>query len=127
MPDIPLKWVEMKSPIGFSWTPERISAMTNDSKVGCNPTIAAEITIRLTEDEAAALHALTEYGVDPFLRVFYNSLGTYCLQLHEAGLRSLFQTISGSSGISRFLQMAKDARAVFQGTKVAVRIEEVPK
>lgn len=50
-------------------------------------------TITLSEIELRALDALVGYGVDSFLARFYTVLGKSYLEPHEAGIRSLFQTI----------------------------------
>ncbi|MNO13198.1 hypothetical protein D3C76_28270 [compost metagenome] len=54
-----------------------------------------EVTTQLTINEAElrALDALVGYGVDPFLKAFYEQLGKTYMQPHEAGLRELFETI----------------------------------
>jgi len=39
------------------------------------PTVRLDVTIQLSEDEAAALDALFGYDVEAFLRTFYTSLG----------------------------------------------------
>lgn len=90
------------------------------AKIDCRPNISAFITLRLSEAEAAALDAIVGYGVDPFLKVFYEQLGKSYLQDHEAGLRSLFESVrTGEASVQSFLNKAKDARAVFEGVKSA--------
>jgi hypothetical protein len=49
--------------------------------------------IKFTEAELRALDALIGYGVDPFLKVFYEKLGKAYMQPHEQGLRKLFKTL----------------------------------
>ena len=49
--------------------------------------------LTLSEVELRALDALVGYGVEPFLKVFYEKLGKAYMQPHEAGLRSLFKAI----------------------------------
>lgn len=84
------------------------------AKVDCRPTIQALITIQMSEDEAAALDALAGYGVDAFLKVFYEHLGQAYLKPHERGLRSLFESVQrGNAGVRLFLGRAKAAREVF--------------
>lgn len=87
-------------------------------KIDGAPTIAVDITIRLTESEARALDALAGYGVDSFLEVFYK-LGRAYMEPHEGGLRSLFCAIRGHGGIPGVLSRIDDARAVFDGRKIA--------
>ncbi len=89
-------------------------------KINGVPTISVDITIRLTESEARALDALAGYGIDAFLKVFY-TLGRHYMEPHEDGLRSLFEAIRGNSGILSVLSRTDDARAVFEGQKVAIR------
>jgi len=84
--------------------------------------IQAEICIRLSEEEAAALDALAGYGAEAFLKVFYAHLGKSYLEPHEKGLRLLFDTIRGP--MSDFYEKANQARLVFYGQRKAVRIEQ---
>lgn len=83
--------------------------------IGHNPTVAMELTFRISLEEARALDALTGYDFDVFLGVFYEKIGKAYLQPHEAGLRSLF------SGIRRdvppLLSRADDAQRAINGVK----------
>jgi len=89
--------------------------------IGCRPTVRATITLELNEVEAAALDALVGYGVEEFLRVFYEHMGRAYLQPYESGLRSLFDSVrSGEASVENFLHKAREARQVFEGRKVAV-------
>ncbi len=54
-----------------------------------------EATISLSENELRALEALAGYGTDKFLEVFYENMGKHYLTPHEAGLRSLFESVRG--------------------------------
>lgn len=56
--------------------------------------VEAQATITFNEVELRALDAMTGYGIDGFLKVFYEKLGKVYMQPHEAGLRSLFKTIN---------------------------------
>ena len=58
-----------------------------------NATIEFKINFILTKSEAQALDGLARYGIEPFLKVFYEKMGKHYLQPHEAGLRSLFERI----------------------------------
>jgi hypothetical protein len=88
------------------------------ARIDCHPSIAAEITIRLNEDEAAALDALVGYGVEEFLKVFYEKLGRAYLGPHENGLRSLFVSVrTGDASVASFLKAARDARQLFNGVR----------
>lgn len=72
-------------------------------------TINAEIHISLTTEEANALNALTLYGTDDFLKMFYQHLGSSYLKPHEVGLKSLFETARSSIPILiNKLQSAED-------------------
>jgi hypothetical protein len=55
--------------------------------------IAFELNLRLTEEEARALYALTLYGFNPFLKTFYEHMGKSYMQPHEKGLKSLFDSV----------------------------------
>jgi hypothetical protein len=90
------------------------------AKFGIVAQINPEITIRLTEREALALDALAGYGFKRFIEMFYKHLGKHYLEPYETDLKSLFEKIRGDSGIGLFIERAKDARAVFGGTKVAI-------
>lgn len=57
------------------------------------PQVLLHVNFELNESEVRALHALTEYGTDPFLKVFYEKMGKTILGPHEDGLRSLFDSI----------------------------------
>lgn len=72
--------------------------------------VSASITIRLTEDELRALHAITAYGTDQFLSVFYEKMGRACLEPHEAGLRTLFAALASESPlVERRIDAAREA------------------
>ena len=60
--------------------------------------IEARAQIEFGELELRALEAMTGYGADAFLKVFYDKLGHHYMQPHEAGLRSLFKTIGPPVG-----------------------------
>ena len=97
------------------------------AKIACRSEIKANITLQLSEDEAAALDALVGYGVEPFLKVFYEHMGRAYLEPHEQGLRTLFESVrTGDASVGYFLRCAKEAREVFTGSKVA-REREVAK
>lgn len=82
--------------------------------------IEAQITLEMTEDEAGALDALVGYGFESFKKVFYEKLGAAYMEPHEAGLRSLFESVRcGTGSVSGFMKRAQDARDVFHGRKKA--------
>ena len=81
--------------------------------------VSVETTVVLTlnEYELAALDALAGYGVDAFLRVFYEHLGKAYLQPYERGLRSLLETVNGCRSLNgeaeecrKFLAQSRAAR-----------------
>lgn len=57
------------------------------------PRIEMNVALLLTSEEVRALDALAGYGIKGFLEVFYKHMGRHYLEPHEAGLRSLFDTI----------------------------------
>lgn len=57
------------------------------------PKVEIETTLVLNERELRALDALTVYGTQEFLDVFYKHLGSAYLKPHEAGLLELFESI----------------------------------
>ncbi len=56
-------------------------------------TLTFSVTLTLDEAQARALDALVGYGIDPFLKVFYEKLGRHYMEPFELGLRSLFKAI----------------------------------
>lgn len=77
-------------------------------KVKSNSNITVDVQLQLSESEARALSAITAYGYKAFADVFYLHLGKSCLQPHEAGLKSLFETIAAE--LPAHLRKADDAR-----------------
>lgn len=76
-----------------------------------NPKVTTEITLKLTEGEARALEALSTYGVDAFITVFYKEMGRHYLEPHEDGLRSLLA--STHEILPSILKRVDEARKVF--------------
>jgi hypothetical protein len=74
------------------------------------PKVELEVARKLNEAEVRALAALTEYGTDAFLKVFYAQLGSF-LKPHEAGIRSLFKGIN--THLPAIIRRADAARAAF--------------
>lgn len=60
--------------------------------------IEATATITFGESELRALEAMTGYGIEGFLKVFYEKCGRHYMQPHEQGLRDLFATIAKPVG-----------------------------
>jgi hypothetical protein len=95
------------------------------AKIGNNGKVSSEILIVLSEEEAGALDALAGYGVDAFLKTFYEKMGEAYLKPYEKGLRSLFKSVHGGDcSVSSFMRRSKEARAVMAGAMKAVRVEE---
>ena len=63
--------------------------------------INAVLTLEITEEELRALDALAGYGVDEFLRVFYQGLGQHYLQPYAGGLRSFLHSVRGCASLAR--------------------------
>lgn len=53
--------------------------------------VQVQLTINL--EEARALDALSGYGVETFIKVFYEKLGEAYMKTHERGLRSFLTSI----------------------------------
>jgi uncharacterized coiled-coil protein SlyX len=81
--------------------------------------IEVTATMLFTEVELRALDALVGYGVEPFLKVFYEKMGKHYMQPHEAGLRSLFESVS--KFVPGILRRTNDAKRVFTGERIAVQ------
>jgi len=62
-------------------------------RVGHRLSVNFEAVLHLTEPEIRALDALVGYGTDEFLAAFYEKLGKSYMTEHEAGLRTLFESI----------------------------------
>ncbi|VVE59542.1 hypothetical protein PIN31009_05580 [Pandoraea iniqua] len=81
------------------------------AKITQRPTVHVGAVFEFSEAEMRALDALTGYGVDAFLEVFYRQLGKTYMQPHEAGLRELFESVREQ--IPAILQRANEARKAF--------------
>lgn len=62
-------------------------------RVGTRLSMNFEAVMHLTEPEIRALDALVGYGIEPFLKAFYETLGKAYMQDHEGGLRTLFDSV----------------------------------
>ena len=88
-------------------------------------TLKAEIVLVLSEEEAGALDALVGYGFTAFRNVFYEKLGKAYMEKYESGLKSLFESVrSGEGSVESPLTRFRDARAVFNGLKIAAPKQE---
>ena len=76
------------------------------------------ISITLTEKEARAVEALSTYGVDAFIKNFYNHLGESYMKEHEQGLRGF---LSSAGKIKGQLSRIDYTKKVFSGEYVAER------
>lgn len=76
------------------------------------------VHVTLTLGECKALDALAGYGIDAFLKVFYEHMGKAYLQPYEKDLRSLFE--KSRHQIPKIVHQIDEARAVFKGRKVAL-------
>lgn len=93
-----------------------------DSRLVQAPRIDLDVLVRLNEKEIRALEALVGYGINPFLKVFYEQMGKVYLQPHEAGLRSLFDTISRD--LKPILHRVNSARKAFVLENPVIRSKE---
>lgn len=110
----PAKFWDQRS-IALAVLSGRIAGM---AKLEGRPVLSLSIVVVLTEEEAAALDALAGYGVESFLKVFYEKMGKAYLQPHEAGLRSLFDSIlNGECSVKHLLNCARVSREAFGGRK----------
>lgn len=75
------------------------------------PRVDLDVNLKLTMAEVQALEALAGYGIDGFLKVFYEQMGKHYLQPHEQGLRSLFKAIS--SELPPIISRHKNASKAF--------------
>lgn len=69
--------------------------------------VEATAVLELSEDELAAIDALTGYGIESFLKVFYEKLGKAYMEPHEAGLRSFFEGVRGAGTIVKHAEAAR--------------------
>lgn len=83
------------------------------AKIEGRATLNVAVPFTLTEVEARALEALAGYGTAAFLKAFYKEMGEAYLRPHEAGLRSLFDSVA--SQLPGILERADNARAAFDG------------
>lgn len=81
------------------------------AKIEGRATLTVEVPFVLTEVEARALEALAGYGADAVVKAAYEKLGRAYLEPHEAGLRSLFDSVRLQ--IPDILRRTTDARNAF--------------
>lgn len=73
--------------------------------------VKLEVTLVLGEEEARALHEITSYGPEAFLRCLSQGLSPAMVHNHGAGFRSFFQAVVS---IGPMLNRTKDAREAFR-------------
>lgn len=62
-------------------------------RVGTTLSVNFQSVLHLTEPEIRALDALVGYGIEPFIKAFYEKLGESYMRDHVGGLRTLFESI----------------------------------
>lgn len=88
-------------------------------KVNSTSQFDIQVILKLTEQEARALKAITEYGTKEFLKCFYEHLGKVALEPYQSGLESLSETIKKE--LPKHLNRADDVRSVWTGAKQAIK------
>lgn len=71
------------------------------------PHVTATAVLTLDLEELRALEALTGYGVDPLLKLFYKHMGEHYLRPHENGLRSFMKTAAQAASVTRAVDDAQ--------------------
>lgn len=105
--------------------------MANLSRIGMK--VETVCVLELNDAEVEALDALAGYGVDSFLKVFYEKLGRAYMEPHEAGLRSLFKAVQGCDHLVKaahecreFLGLvAEERNAVIQQSRSKRRLSRI--
>lgn len=92
------------------------------SRLAQMPRVELDVALKLNESEVRALDALAGYGIKPFLEVFYAHMGQHYLKPHEAGLRSLFETIQ--SELPAIIRRQTAARQAFALQNPVIRSRE---
>ena len=87
------------------------------AKIAQRGSIEATAVFTVDEEEMRALDAMVGYGYKSFIETFKKHLGEHYMCGHENGLRRFFESIGGI--VSPILSRADDARAVFDGKKIA--------
>lgn len=67
--------------------------MSEKVKSNSKAQVEFSISLTLTVGQAKALDAIVGYGVEPFLKVFYEHMGKSYLQPHETEMKKLFEQI----------------------------------
>jgi len=82
------------------------------SKIKSSSNFDINVILKLSEIEARALHGIVQYGSASFLEVFYTHLGRICLEDHEKGIISLFETIK--TELPKHLKKADMTRKIWR-------------
>lgn len=82
-------------------------------------------TVVLTEAEIHALDALAGYGANAFIEAFYKVMGVHYLRPHEAGLRSLLESVRGPA--AKLIGHREQVEKVWRGTHEAVERRAKPR
>lgn len=69
------------------------------AEINSSSKLILEVKLTLSEEEAKALNAITVYGADKFLEIFYQHLGKTYLEEHEDGLVSLFNSVKANLSV----------------------------
>ena len=80
-------------------------------KVNSTSQMEFNVVLKLTEQEASALHAITVYGSKEFLNTFYEKLGKSYLEPFSSGLVSLFDNINKE--LPKHLTKFKNTRKIW--------------
>jgi hypothetical protein len=86
--------------------------------------LGVSATMEFNEVELRALDALVGYGIEGFLPVFYEKMGSHYLRPHEAGLRLIFETVRQI--VPGILSRTDDAARVFSGERIATHRPKFP-
>jgi hypothetical protein len=89
------------------------------AKIVQRGTMDVSAAFTVDEEEMRALDAMVGYGYGSFIETFRKHLGESYMRGHEDGLKRFFESIGGQ--VAPILRRADDARAVFEGQKVASR------
>lgn len=82
------------------------------ARIITNAHVELHLQFVVNEAEARALEAMAGYGVDNFVKAFYQRLGESYMQKHEAGLRSFLKAVKDE--IPVVLVKVDEARKAFQ-------------
>ncbi|SDQ99360.1 hypothetical protein [Pseudovibrio sp. Tun.PSC04-5.I4] len=87
-------------------------------------TVEAKAIITFGECELRALDAMTGYGIEAFLKVFYAELGEANMRPYEQDLRALFATLNPP--VSEALAKVNQARRVLEEASNKSGVKDAP-